>query len=80
MKKKKYKLFVVRVREKCNGNKGNIKKSIHAECDFANDKEALERFWHIIQKDLVGRFDRIFCSVLQSGVRIGMFSFPEKRV
>lgn len=79
MEKKRYRLFVVCVREECK-NKGKIvKKGIHVECNFTSDEEALERCWHIVQKDLVGFFDRIICSVLQGGIRVGTFRFPEKR-
>lgn len=77
--KKKYRLLVVCVREGCNGNKKIIKKGIHAEGGFMDDKEALEKFWHIVQKDLVDFFDRISCYVLQDNLRVGIFRFPEKK-
>ena len=79
MKRGQYQLSAVCVREKFNGNEKVVEKGIHAESNFASDKEALERFWQVAHKDLIGRFDRIVCSILRSGVRVGTFRFPEKR-
>lgn len=79
MEKKRYQLFVVCVREECKDKEKIVKKGIHAESNFANEREALEKFWQMAQKDLMGFFDRAACSVSCSGIRIGLFRFPEKR-
>lgn len=79
MEKKNYQLFVVCVRAGSGDKKEIIKKGIHAENNFASEKEALEKYWQMVQKDLMGFFDRVVCSVSCSGIRIGIFRFPEKR-
>jgi len=79
VEKKNYQLFVICIKEGCENEERIIKKGIHAESNFASEKEALEKFWQMVQKDLAGSFDRIICSVLQGGIRVGIFRFPEKR-